>query len=319
MGNEMASYVVARLVQSIPVLFLTSVAIFLFIHLIPGDPAIAVAGLNATPQQVTALRHRYELDRPLPVQYLAWVGRIAHGDLGTAYASQQPITRLLGGRLIATGELALGAMAVSLTFGAPLGVFAAIRPYHPVSRAVALFNAVAIATPSFWLGILLVLFFAVRLKWLPPSGYVPISQAPLAALKHLILPSVTLGLASSAILIRFLIASIAEVLGADFVRTAHAKGLPERAVVRRHVLKNALPPVITIMAIQLGYLLGGAVITESIFGWPGLGRLMLDAIRAREYLVIQDTMLIFVVTFILVNILADVCYAFLNPRIRFGR
>jgi peptide/nickel transport system permease protein len=210
-------------------------------------------------------------------------------------------------------------MLVTLLIGAPLGIFAAIRPYHPFSRAIALFNAVAIATPTFWLGILLVLFFGVRLKWLPPSGHASFRHDPVESLRLLILPSLTLGLASSAILIRFLMAAIADVLSADFVRTAHAKGLRERMVIARHVLKNALPPVITVMAIQFGYLLGGAVITESIFGWPGLGRLMLDAIKAREYLVIQGTMLVFVGTFVVVNVLADLCYALLNPRVRYAK
>ena len=312
----MATYVVARLVQAIPVLFLTSIAIFFFIRLIPGDPAVSIAGLNATPDQVEALRHRYGLDRPLIAQYLTWIGRVGQGDLGTAYASRQPIGDLILQRLPATLELAAGAMVVTLLIGGPLGLLSAVRPYHPAGRAIALFNGVAIATPTFWLGILLVLLFGVRLRWLPPSGYVALTEDPLESIKLLILPALTLGTVGSAILIRFLAASVSEVLGADFVRTAHAKGLTERRVITRHVLKNALPPVITVLAIQFGSLLGGAVITEAIFGWPGLGRLMLDAIKAREYLVIQGTMLVFVTTFILVNVLADVCYALVDPRIR---
>ncbi len=315
----MVAFALARLLQAIPVLFLTSLVIFFFVRLLPGDPAVAMAGLNGTPAQVEALRRRYGLDRPVVAQYLTWVGRLARGDLGTAYASERPIARLILDRLPATLELAVGAMLVTLLVGGPLGVFAAVRPYHPASRLIALFNAVAIATPTFWLGILLVLFFGVRLGWLPPSGYASITEEPLASLRFLILPSLTLGAASSAILVRFLIASISEVLGADFVRTAHAKGLRERSVVLRHVLKSALSPVITVMAIQFGYLLGGAVITEAIFGWPGIGRLMLDAIKAREYLVIQGTMLVFVSTFILVNVVADVGYALVNPRIRYAR
>jgi peptide/nickel transport system permease protein len=309
-------YLAARLVQAIPVLFLTSAAIFLFVRLIPGDPAVNVAGLNATPEQVEALRHRYGLDRPLPAQYATWLGRVVRGDLGTAYASQQPIAGLILGRLPATLELAAGAMVVTLLVGVPFGVLSAVRPYHPIGRAIALFNGVAIATPTFWLGILLVLLFGVRLKWLPPSGYAGLTADPLAALKYLILPAFTLGAVGGAILVRFLAAAIAEVLGADFVRTGHAKGLPERRVVLHHVLQNALPPVITVMAIQFGTLLGGAVITEAIFGWPGLGRLMLDAINAREYLIIQSTMLVFVTTFILVNVAADVAVALVDPRVR---
>src|SRR5215217_1773529 len=312
----MVAFVVARFVQAIPVVFLTSVAIFFFIRLIPGDPAVSIAGLNATPEQVEALRHRYGLDRPLVAQYLTWVGRMAQGDFGTAYASRQPISHLIWTRLPATLELALGAMVVTLAIGGPLGIVSAVRPYHPLSRAVTLFNAIAIATPTFWLGILLVLLFGVRLKWLPPSGYTGITDDPGESLRFLVLPSFTLCLVGSAILIRFLSASVAEALGADYVMTAHAKGLPERRVIGSHVLKNALPPVITVMAVQFGYLLGGAVITEAIFGWPGLGRLMLDAIKAREYMVVQGTMLVFVTTFIVVNVLADACYAAVNPRLR---
>jgi peptide/nickel transport system permease protein len=314
----MITYVAARLVQAVPVLFLTSVAIFFFIRLIPGDPAVSIAGLNATPDQVEALRHRYGLDRPLLNQYATWIGQVVRGDLGTAYASRQPIAALILGRLPATLELAIGAMVVTLLIGGPLGIISAVRPYHIVGRAIGFFNAIAIATPTFWLGILLVLLFGVRLKWLPPSGYVSVTDNPVESLKLLILPSLTLGLVGSAILIRFLSAAIFEVLGADHVRTGHAKGLPERAVIVHHVLKNALPPVITVMAIQFGYLLGGAVITEAIFGWPGLGRLMLDAIKAREYLIIQSTMLIFVLTFIGVNIVADICFALVDPRVREG-
>jgi peptide/nickel transport system permease protein len=312
----MVSYIATRLLQAIPVLFLTSVAMFLFIRMIPGDPAISIAGMNARPEQVEILRKQYGLDKPLVEQYTTWLGHILRGDFGTAYTSKLPITDLILQRLPATLELAIGAMTVTILIGGVFGIFAAVRPLHPVSRLIAMFNAVAIATPSFWLGILLLLFFSVRLRWLPPSGYVSFTEHPLESLKLLLLPSITLGLSGSAVLARFLAASLSETLHADYVRTAHAKGLRERTVITRHALRNALPPVITILAIQFGYLLGGAVITEAIYGWPGLGRLMLDAIKAREYLVIQGTMLVFVSAFILVNVAADASYAFVNPRIR---
>lgn len=314
----MISYVGARLLQSIPVLFLTSVAVFLFIHLIPGDPAVTMAGQSATPDQVAALHHRFGLDKPLPVQYGIWITHVARGDFGTAYVTQRPIRDLILQRLPATLHLAIGAMLVTLLLGVPLGVFSAVRPHHPLSRLIGLFNAVALATPTFWLGILLVYLFAVSLHWLPASGYVSIAKDPLRSIRLLLLPSFTLGAAGTAVLIRFLRSSLLEVLNADFVRVAYAKGLRERAVVMRHVMKVALPPVATVMAVQFGYLLGGAVITEAIFGWPGLGRLMIDAIGAKDYLIVQGTMLLFVGTFIVINILADVCYALLNPRIRYG-
>lgn len=312
----MGRYLAIRMIQTIPVLFLVSVAIFLFVRMIPGDPAVLMAGTNARPEQVELLRKQYGLDRPVVAQYFTWLGQILRGDFGQAYMSKQPIADLIMQRLPATIELAIGAMSVSILIGGTCGIIAAVRPYHPVSRLIGVFIALAIATPSFWLGILLLLLFAVRLGWLPPSGYVRFTDQPLVAFKFLLLPSLTLGMNGAAILARFLSTSLAETLHADYVRTAHAKGLHERTVVSRHALRNALPPVITIVAIQFGYLLGGAVITEAIFGWPGLGRLMLDAIRAREYLIIQGTMLVFVTAFILVNIAADACFALLNPRIR---
>jgi peptide/nickel transport system permease protein len=315
----MLAYVAARLVQAVPVLFLTSVVVFLFIRAVPGDPAMIMAGQNATPQQLEALRKRFGLDEPVVTQYVKWMGRLARGDLGTAYVTERPISQLIRQRLPATLHLAFGAMTVMLLAGVPLGILSAIRPHHPLSRLLSVLVAIALAVPTFWLGILLVLFFAVSKDWLPASGYVSIFDDPVQSIKRLILPSLTLGAFGTAVLIRFLIASIAEAGNADFVRTAYAKGLRERAVVVGHVLRIALLPVVTIMAIQFGQLLGGAVVTEAIFGWPGVGRLILDAIGNRDYLIVQSTMLLFVGTFIVLNILADVCYALLDPRIRLGR
>lgn len=312
----MLVYVTKRLLQAIPVLLLSSVIVFLFIRAVPGDPATIMAGQNATEQQLTALRSRFGLDDPLLTQYGRWLWNMAHGDLGTAYVTDRPITALILQRLPATLHLAIGAMVVMLLVGGPVGIFCAIRPYSPLSRLLALLTAIALATPSFWLGILLVLFFAVSRHWLPASGYVSLFDDPLESIRRLILPSITIGAFGTAVLIRFLKSSIAEVTNADFVRTAYAKGLRERAVVTRHVLKIALLPVVTIMAIQFGQLLGGAVVTEAIFGWPGVGRLILDAIGNRDYLIVQSTMLLFVTTFVVLNILADVCYALLDPRIR---
>jgi peptide/nickel transport system permease protein len=315
----MIGYIARRLLQAVPVLFLSSVGVFLFIHIVPGDPAVTMAGQNATPVQVAALRHRFGLDQPLITQYARWVGHVFRGDLGIAYVTPRPISSLIAQRVPATLHLAAGTMIVMVVVGGPLGVFSAVRPHHPLSRLVVVANALALATPTFWLGILLILVFAVFLHWLPPSGYVSFTENPVQSIRSLILPSLTLGAWATTILIRFLRASISESIGAEFVRVAYAKGLPERDVVCRHVLKIALLPVVTIMAVQFGYLLGGAVITEAIFGWPGLGRLMVDAIGSQDYFVVQGTMLLFVTTFIMINVLADVAYAFLNPRIRYSR
>jgi peptide/nickel transport system permease protein len=313
------AYVGARLIQTVPVLLLASFFIFGFIRLIPGDPALALAGQNATPEQIEALRHRFGLDRPIYEQYVTWIGQAVRGDFGMSYISQRPVADLIKQRIPATIQLALGSLCVMLLVGAPIGVLTAIRPHNPLARLIGLGNAVALATPTFWLGLLLILYFSVARRVLPASGYVSVFESPGEALRHLLLPALTLGAYGTAVLIRFLNAAISETMQADFVRVAYAKGLRERTVVARHALKVALPPVVTIMAIQFGQLLGGAVVTESVFGWPGLGRLILDAIATRDYLVVQSTMLLFVTTFIALNILADVSYALLNPRIRFAR
>jgi peptide/nickel transport system permease protein len=310
------AYVAGRLIQAIPVMFLTSVIVFLLIRAIPGDPALLLAGQSATEQQVDALRQRFGLDEPLVQQYVSWVGRMVHGDLGTSYVSNRPISELILSRIPATLHLAVGALLVMVIFGMPLGILGAIRPNSIFSRVTGLANALLIAVPSFWLGILLVLFFAVSLDWLPASGYVPIWKDPVDSITHLILPSLTLGAYGTAVIIRFLNASIRETLDSDHIRTAYAKGLSERRVVLRHVLRISMLPVVTIMAIQFGQLLSGAVITEAIFGWPGVGRLILDAIGNRDYQILQSTMLFFVFVFIVLNILADACYALLDPRIR---
>ena len=235
-----------------------------------------------------------------------------------SYISDRPVADLIRQRIPATIQLALGSVLVMLLIGGPIGVLAAIRPRNPLMRLVGIIIAIALATPTFWLGLLLILYFSVSRHWLPASGYVSFVESPVDAATHLLLPALTLGTYGTAVLIRFLSTSITDALQADYVRVAYAKGLRERSVVIRHALKVALPPVVTIMAIQFGQLLGGAVVTESVFGWPGLGRLILDAIGNRDYLVVQSTMLLFVTIFIALNVVADVVYALLDPRIRFG-
>jgi peptide/nickel transport system permease protein len=312
----MLRYIAARIVQAVPVLFITSIAIFAFMRLLPGDPALSIAGMNARPEQVDAIRHEYQLDRPLPVQYTTWLRQLAQGDFGISIASKQPVSELLKQRIPVTLTLAIGAMVVAVGIGVPLGIFVAVRPGHPARNMVDLFNAVAFAVPSFWLGLLLLLLFSVRLGALPPSGYVSFRSSPGQAIEHLLLPAITLGVGGAALLARFVSASFADALQSDYVRTATAKGLSSRSIVWRHVTKNALPPIITVIAIQFGYLLGGAVIAESIFGWPGLGRLMVDAIKNRDYVVVQSSMLLVVVIFLVASVIADCLYAYSDPRIR---
>lgn len=313
----MTKYILRRLIQTIPVLLLSSIIVFALIRFIPGDPAHLIAGPDAFPEQVAAVRERLGLDKPIWVQYLIWLGQVIRGDLGASILNGFPVARLIGLKFLATLELAVGGLIVALSIAFPLGVLAAIRRGGWLERLVAVFVALGHALPTFWLGILLVLVFAIRLKWFPPSGRVEFSRNPILALQLLILPSVTLGVYTAAVLTRFLKNSMLEVLGQDFVRTAKAKGFSQWATVYKHVLKNALIPVVTVLGLQFGAFLGGAVVTESIFDWPGMGRLLLQAINTRDYPVLQGTVLFIVVTYVFINLLTDLTYGYLDPRIRY--
>jgi peptide/nickel transport system permease protein len=314
----MLPYVIRRLIQVVPVLLFASAVVFLMIYLVPGDPVLAVLGGEARPEQVEAMRQRMGLDRPLVVQYGRWLGRVAQGDLGVSVINSYPVWSLIGLKLPATLALAAGALAVALLVSLPLGVAAAVRQGSWVDRLAVGFTALGLSVPTFWLGVLLVLLFSLRLRWLPASGYVPLFTRPALSLQHLLMPSVTLGIAIAAILTRFVRTAMLEVIRQDYVRTARAKGLPEGRVVVRHALKNAFIPVLTVVALQVGNLLGGAVITESIFDYPGVGQLILYAVTTKDYTVVQGTLLLLVFAFVLINLLTDVAYAVLDPRVRYG-
>jgi peptide/nickel transport system permease protein len=314
----MARYVLLRLVQLVPVLLLASVAVWLMIYLIPGDPAISLLGGDATPEQLQRTRILMGLDQPLPVQYALWLGRVARGDLGVSYLNGLPVQAMLAQRLPVTAQLTVASLLVALLIAGPLGIVSAVRPHSWIARWVTGYNALAMAVPTFWLGILLVLFFGLRLKWLPTSGFVPAWQEPGRALRFLILPAFTLGAYVSAVLARFIRAALLETLFQDYVRTARAKGVRERTVVWIHALRNALIPVVTVVGLQFGAFMGGAVITEAIFDYPGLGRMLLQAILTRDYTVVQGTILFVVVAFVLINLLTDLVYALLDPRIRYS-
>ena len=258
------------------------------------------------------------LDRPLPVQYALWLGRVVRGDLGVSYLNGLPVTTMLAQRIPVTLQLTLASLVVALAIAAPLGIVSAVRPRSWIARAVTGYNALAMAVPTFWLGILLVLCFGLWLRWLPPSGYVPFWQEPARAVRFLILPAFTLGAYVSAVLARFTRAALLETLYQDYVRTARAKGLGERPVVGIHALRNALLPVVTVVGLQFGAFMGGAVITEAIFDYPGLGRMLLQAILTRDYTVVQGTILFVVVAFVVINLLTDLAYALLDPRIRYS-
>jgi peptide/nickel transport system permease protein len=314
----MGKYVALRLVQLLPVLVLASIAVWLMIYLIPGDPAIAMLGPDVTAEQLARARERMGLDRPLPVQYALWLGRVVQGDLGVSYVASVPVRTMLAQRIPVTLQLTISALLVALAIAAPLGIMAAIRPRSWIGRLVGVYSALAMAVPTFWLGILPVLLFGLQLQWLPTSGFVPIWEDPGRALRLLILPALTLSAYVSAVLARFTRAALLETISQDYVRTARAKGLRERAVVGAHALRNALIPIVTVVGLQFGAFMGGAVITEAIFDYPGLGRMLLQAILQRDYTVIQGTMLFVVLSFALINLLTDLLYAYFDPRIRYS-
>jgi peptide/nickel transport system permease protein len=312
----MGTYILGRLLQFIPTLFVVSVVVFLMVHAIPGDPAHIMLGPTAKPEQIAALRAKMGLDEPIWTQYVWWIEGALHGDLGHSWINDFPVAELIRQKLPATIALAVGAMVVALLIAIPLGILPAMRPGSWIDRFAALYNGLVLAIPTFWLGVLLVLVVSLRLGWLPPSGYVPFRDDPLGAIRLLILPSLTLGAYLSAIFARFLRAAISDVLAQDYVRTAAGKGLAGSAIVRHHILRNALIPVVTMLGIQFGGLLGGAVIVEAIFDWPGLGRLLVTSISSRDYAVVQGTILLAATAFLVVNLLTDLTYGFLDPRIR---
>jgi peptide/nickel transport system permease protein len=296
-----------------------SIALFLLLYVLPGDPAAFVLGDSATPVQLAALRHTLGLDRPVPVQYLVWLGKLLHGDLGNSLVNDYPVARLIAQRLPVALQLTAGSLLIGCVLGGAGGIIAGVRRNSIAARIVDLANATAIAVPVFWLGLLLQIFVAVKLGWLPAGGYIPFSTNPLGCIRSLILPCLTLGVGTAAVLARFLANGIRETIRNDFIVTARAKGLPPSRIVLKHVLRNAFIPAITALGIQFGRLMGGAVLTEAVFNLPGLGMLLWTALVQRDYFVIQAVTLMAVATFILVNLVTDIAYGLIDPRIRAGR
>lgn len=305
----MFRYVLKRLLLALPVLLGVSVVVFVAIRLIPGDPALLMAGQAATQEVVQQIRTSLGLDQPLPVQYLYFLRNVIRGDLGRSLFNGAPVVEELAQRFPRTVRLALASILVASLIGIPSGVFAATRRSSWVDTLVMVVALAGVSVPVFWLGLNLILVFSVRLQWLPAFGY--------ETWRHLLLPSVTLGAASAAIVARMTRSAMLEVLSQEYVRTARAKGLGERVVVNRHALRNALIPVVTILGLQLGTLLSGAVLTETVFAWPGIGRLLVEAVLARDYPVIQGATLLIAATFVALNVLVDVLYGLLDPRIRY--
>jgi peptide/nickel transport system permease protein len=311
----MIGYILRRLLLTIPAMLAMSVIVFFIVRAVPGDPATAILGLRASPESVAALRRELKLNDPVWVQYAHWLGNVLRGDLGLDYNSHEPIRHQLLTRFPVTIELAVLAMLMSALMAIPLGVLAATRRGAADHGATAL-GLVGISIPDFWLGVMLILLMALVLGWLPSSGYVPLRESVWGNLSHMLLPAFTLALNLAAVLTRTTRAAVLDVLNRPYVRTARAKGLRERAVIGGHVLQNAAVPIVTVMGLQLGYVLGGAVIIEQIFSLPGVGRLTLNAVLNRNYPVIQGAVLLITFVFMVVNILTDALYAVLDPRVR---
>jgi peptide/nickel transport system permease protein len=306
-----------RLLATIPVMGVVAIAVFALLHATPGDPAVIIAGDYATGEDIARIRAKLGLDQPFLTQVGLWVGRIVRGDLGTSIFSGLPVTTLIGQRVGTTAWLTLFAMLISVGIGVPLGVLAAWRKGAWIDRLVMIFAVSGFSIPTFWLGFILVYVFAITVGWLPVQGYIPITAGFWPFLSHLILPALTLSAVYMALIARMTRASMLGVLGEDYIRTAFAKGVAPRGVLIRHALKNASLPVVTIIGIGFALLIGGAVVTESVFALPGLGRLTVDAIIRRDYPVIQGVILIVSGVYVLINLVVDVLYVVLDPRIRY--
>ncbi|PYN98485.1 MAG: peptide ABC transporter [Candidatus Rokuibacteriota bacterium] len=313
----MIGQVARRLMATIPVMGVVAIAVFALLHITPGDPAVIIAGDYATSDDVARIRAKLGLDQPFVTQVGIWLGRIVRGDLGTSIFSGLPVSTLIHQRTEATVGLTLFAMLISVGVGVPLGILAAWKKGSWVDRLVMVVAVSGFSMPVFWLGFLLVYVFAISAHWLPVQGYRPLADGLWPFLRHLILPAVTLSVIYLALIARMTRASMLGVLSEDFIRTAFAKGLAPRRVLTHHALKNASLPVVTIIGIGFALLIGGAVVTESVFALPGLGRLTVDAISRRDYPVIQGVILVVSGVYVLINLVVDVLYVVLDPRIRY--
>ncbi|HEX3536671.1 MAG TPA: ABC transporter permease [Stellaceae bacterium] len=312
----MTAFLLRRIALILPTLFFVSLLIFGLQQLLPGDPATALAGEERDPAVIAFLREKYHLDQPLPVRYGLWIKGVLQGDLGESIRIRRPVLQLVEEKLPVTGELACLALLIAIVIGVPAGILAAVKNNTAVDYGATMAALWGLSIPNFWLGILLILLFSVELGWLPASGFVRPSESLKQNLLTLIMPSFVLGNAIAAVMMRHTRSAMLQVLGADYVRTARAKGLTERRVVLRHALRNALVPVVTLGALEFGALLSGAVLTEQVFTIPGFGKLIVDAVFNRDYAVVQGVVLCTALAYILLNLLADIAYVLINPRLR---
>lgn len=312
----MLELVVKRLISAIPTLFLVTLMVFSLQKLLPGDPITAMAGEERDPAVIAQLREQYHLNDPIPSQYFHWVGNALRGDFGTSLRTQEPVLQLIASKLPVTLELSLLAMIVALIIGITMGVLAAVNKGTWIDNGTNFLALSGISIPHFWLGVLLIMLFSVKLHWLPASGYVPFSEDPLQNLKTMLLPAAVLGTGLSATLMRHTRAAMIAVLKADYIRTARAKGLVPKKVIMKHALRNALVPIITLTTLLFGELLGGAVLSEQVFTIPGFGKMIVDSVFNRDYAVVQGVVLIVAIGFLMLNLLADVLYVLINPKMR---
>lgn len=311
----MLRFIGRRLIGTIPVLFLVSLLTFLMIHLTPGDPVRIMLGDDATEESIAALNRQLGLDQPLPVQYVRWLGNVVTGDLGQSIRTRQPVLEAIGTRFPVTLQLSAMSMAMAIAIGIPAGIISAMRRNSLTDVTTTTLALTGISIPNFFLGILLILLFSQRLGWLPPSGYVAFHEDPVQNLKLMLMPTIALGTTLAGVISRMMRSSLLEVLGADFIRTARAKGLNDRSTIIGHAVKNALLPVVTIIGLQTGLLLGGAILTETIFSLPGVGRLVVDSIFSRDFPIVQGVVLFLALTRVISNLLTDILYGWLDPRI----
>ena len=312
----MLNFLAKRLVQLVPTLFFVSLLIFSLQHLLPGDPALVMAGEERDPAVIEQIRQQYHLDQPIPVQYAYWVKGVLMGDLGESLRNKMPVSSLIAQKLPVTMQIAGMAIVVAFLIGIPAGIISAVKKGTAWDYGANLFALWGISTPNFWLGIMLIFLFSVELGWLPASGYVPLSENWRASLAASVMPAFVLGNAIAAVLMRHTRSAMLQVLESDYVRTARAKGLSERTVILKHAMRNALTPIITLGALELGTLLSGAVLTEQIFSIPGFGKLIVDAVFNRDYAVVQGVVLVTATVYITLNLVADVAYVLVNPRLR---
>ena len=313
----MLAFLIRRILGLLVVWLGVTILVFSIMHLAPGDPAMIILGPKATAESLARLRHELGLDQPLPIQYLRWLGNVLHGDFGRSLQLKRDVSELLWTRFRATALLATAATVIAVGMGLTAGVISATRQYSLWDRMAMLLALLGFCLPVFWLGLMLQIVLAYRLPIFPVSGMnAPGQSGILDTLHHLVLPAITLGVGPAAVIARMTRSSVLEVIRQDFVRTARAKGLAERVVIARHVLRNALIPVLTIVGLQVGYLFGGAVLVEMVFSWPGLGLLMVNGILARDFPVVQGAVLVVATTYVLVNLLVDVLYTVVDPRVR---